>query len=60
MTLYIITVTEKFQAAGECEGTLEIEAANKKEAISKARRKVAPNRSRYDGPVYYSAREWGE
>ena len=38
MTLYIVTVADKFQAAGEYASKIEIEAQNKKEAISKARK----------------------
>lgn len=58
MTLYIVTATEKFQAAGDYASKMEIEAQNKKEAISKARKQMGW-RSRYDSPVIYRA-EVGE
>lgn len=54
MALYIVTVTDKFPAAGECPGSFEIEADNKKEAIAKARKQMGW-RSRYDSPMVYSA-----
>ena len=61
MKLYIVTVTEKFQAAGECASKMEIEAQNKKEAISKVRKKMGLTewRIRYDSPVTFRA-EVGE
>lgn len=58
MTLYIVTATDKFQAAGEYPSQFEIEAKNKKEAIAEARKRMGW-RSRYDSPVIYRA-EVGE
>lgn len=55
MALYIVTVTDKFPAAGEYPGSFEIDADNKKEAIAKARKQMGW-RSRYDSPVIYSAK----
>jgi hypothetical protein len=57
MTLYTVTATEKFQAAGDGPTKFEIEAKNKKEAISEARKQMGW-RSRYDSPVTYRAEEW--
>ncbi len=56
MTLYIVIVADKFQAAGEYASRMEVEAQNKKEAISKARKQMGW-RSRFDSPVTYRAVE---
>jgi len=54
--LYIVTIADRHPAAGEVASTIEVEAANKKEAVAKAR-KLTPWRSRFDSPVTYRAVE---
>jgi hypothetical protein len=56
MKLYLVTIADRHPAAGEVASAVEVEAANKKEAIAKAR-KLTPWRSRYDSPVTYRATE---
>ena len=56
MKLYVVTIADRHPAAGEVSSTIEVEAANKKEAIAKAR-SLTPWRSRYDSPVTYRATE---
>ena len=53
---YTVTIADKHPAAGERPSILEVEAQNKKEAISKARKQMGW-RSRHDSPLTYSAVE---
>ena len=56
MKTYIVTVSEKYPSAGETPSRYNIEANNKKEAISKARR-IVGYRSRFDSTLTYSVME---
>jgi hypothetical protein len=56
MKTYIVTISERHPAAGERPSQIEIEAANKKAAVSAARAQVG-FRSRFDSPLTYSAKE---
>jgi hypothetical protein len=53
---YLVTISDRYPAAGECPTVLEIDAANKKAAIAQAR-KLVGWRSRHDSPLTYRAAE---
>jgi len=55
---YIVTIADKYPAAGERPAKVWVKARNKREAIAQVRKAEWRKwRSRHDGPLIYTAEE---